>query len=286
MAESRIGSLRLPRQRSLAFTGAPVVMGILNVTPDSFSDGGLHLDPQRAAGAAFRMAEQGAAIIDIGGESTRPGADAVSVEEEIRRVLPVIERIRAATEIPISVDTRNAEVARLALDAGADMINDVSALRHDPRMAPLAAERDTPVILMHMRGEPRTMQQSVHYDDLIEEIRTDLVGWRDRAIREGIGPDRILLDPGIGFGKTFEHNLEILARAGDLTALGPLVIGASRKGFLGHLTGREAGPPRLAGSLAAVAAAAGAGAAVVRVHDVAETVDFLKVWMAIREAEA
>lgn len=256
-------------------------MGILNVTPDSFSDGGVHFERAAAIESALRMEQDGATIIDVGGESTRPGSEAVSVEQELERVIPVIEAIRARSGATISIDTRKAQVARAALDAGADIINDVSALRHDADLRTLAAQRGVPVILMHMRGEPRTMQQNIHYDDVVEEVARELSAWCGDAVAAGIAEDHILVDPGIGFGKTFEHNLEILARCEELTRIAPVVIGASRKAFIGHLTGAPAGPARVPGSLAAVAAAHRGGATVVRVHDVRETVDFLKVLAAI-----
>ena len=256
-------------------------MGILNVTPDSFSDGGVHFGRKRAIDAALQMAEDGATIIDVGGESTRPGSDAVDEAQELERVIPVIEGIRARSAVTISIDTRKAGVARAALDAGADIINDVSALRHDPELAALAAQRGVPVILMHMRGEPRTMQEHIHFDDVVDDVYRELSEWRDDAMAAGIAEDQILVDPGIGFGKTYEHNLELLARCDEFTRLAPVVIGASRKGFIGQLTGQPGGPARMAGSLAAVAAAHRGGAAIVRVHDVRETVDFLKVLGAI-----
>jgi dihydropteroate synthase len=258
-------------------------MAILNITPDSFSDGGVHLDHSTALHAAMQMEEDGAAMLDIGGESTRPGAEPVSVDEELARVIPVIEQIRRRSAIPISIDTTKAAVARAALDAGATAINDVSAMRHDPAMRALAAERDVDVILMHMRGEPRTMQTNIHYDEVVTDVARELADFRDAATAAGISRARIFVDPGIGFGKAFEHNLALLARANELRAIAPLVIGASRKAFIGHLTGRASGPERRFGSLAAVAAAARAGAAMVRVHDVRETVDFLRVWAAIEE---
>lgn len=261
------------------------VLGIVNVTPDSFSDGGVHFDRMTAAEAALRMEEDGAAMVDVGGESTRPGSSAVSVEEELDRVVPVIEAIRKRSSIPISVDTRKAAVAKAALDAGGNVINDVSALRHDPEMRALAAARKVPVILMHMRGEPRTMQENPLYDEVVSDVARELSEWRDAAIAAGIEASKILIDPGIGFGKTFDHNLELLARTIELTRVAPVVIGASRKAFIGHLTGREGGKPRVFGSLAAVAAAHRGGAAMVRVHDVRETVDFLKVLGAIAEKE-
>ena len=261
----------------------PVVMGILNVTPDSFSDGGVHLDRSNAVDGALQMEREGAAIVDVGGESTRPGSVAVSIEEELERVVPVIEAIRRRSEIAISVDTRNARVAEAALDAGADMLNDVSALRHDPAMRALAAKRGVPVILMHMRGEPRTMQQFAQYDDVVDDVARELEAFRDDAVAAGIDREQILVDPGIGFAKTFEHNLELLARCDEFRRIAPVVIGASRKAFVGHLTSQPAGAARASGSLAAVAAAHRGGAEVVRVHDVRETVDFLSVLRAIEE---
>ena len=260
----------------------PLVMGILNVTPDSFSDGGVHFDRSAAIDGALRMEREGAAILDIGGESTRPGAEAISLEDELERVIPVIEGIRARSGVAISIDTRKARVAEAALDAGANVVNDVSALRHDPEMRPTIARRGVPAILMHMRGEPRTMQQNLHYDEVVGDVARELTSWCDEAVAAGIDREQILIDPGIGFGKTFEHNLELLARCSELTSIAPVVIGASRKAFVGHLTGRASGPDRMAGSLAAVAYAAEGGAAIVRVHDVRETVDFLKVARAVR----
>lgn len=261
----------------------PLVMAILNITPDSFSDGGLHFDHPRALHGALQMIEEGADLIDIGGESTRPGAEEVPVEVELERVVPVVEALRKRSDVPISIDTRKAQVAAAALDAGATLINDVSALGHDPAMRELAARRGVPVILMHMRGEPGTMQQHAQYDDVVADVRRELQSSRDAAIEAGIEPGNILVDPGIGFAKTFEHNLELLARCSELRDLGPVVVGASRKKFIGHITGREATADRLAGSLAAIDAAHRGGAAIVRVHDVRETVDFLKVLRAIEE---
>jgi dihydropteroate synthase len=259
-------------------------MGVINVTPDSFSDGGTHYDAAIAVESALRMVEEGAAIIDVGGESTRPGAEPLDGTTEIARVVPVIEALRARSEVVISVDTMKSEVARAAIEAGADMVNDVTALRHDEKMSAVISETGAGAVLMHMRGEPRTMQHSIHYDDLLGEIESELAQWHDEALRRGIARERLMVDPGIGFGKSFEHNLQILAAVDRFTAIAPVVIGASRKGFIGHLTGREAGTERAPGSLAAVAMAAIGGAAVVRVHDVRETSDFLKVFGAIRSA--
>jgi dihydropteroate synthase len=275
-------TLRLFRGRSLGFGRVPLVMGIVNVTPDSFSDGGVHYDRDAAAEAALRMEADGAAVVDVGGESTRPGSDPVSEAVEIERVVPVIEEIRKRSDVPISVDTTKARVAAAALDAGADIVNDVTALRHDPAMRALAAQRGVPVVLMHMRGAPKTMQQDIRFDDVVGDVGRELTEFRDAAVAAGIDREQIVVDPGIGFGKTGEHNLQLLARAHELAGIAPLMIGASRKAFIGRITGRDAGPDRMAGSLAAVAAAARAGAALVRVHDVRETVDFLRVWDAIR----
>ena len=260
-------------------------MGVLNVTPDSFSDGGVHFDHAKAVHAALQMEKDGAQVIDIGGESTRPGSEPIAAQVEIDRVIPVIQQIRQRSDIPISVDTRKGAVAEEAIGAGADMINDVSALRYSAGMAAIVARLRVPVVLMHMRGEPRTMQKNIQYDDVVSEVGSELTTFRDGAIAAGIEASQILIDPGIGFGKTFDHNLEILARASELTAIAPLVIGASRKGFIGHLTGRDSGPDRATGSLAAVAAAHRGGATLVRVHDVRETVDFLRVLTAIAEKE-
>ncbi|MGZ5474386.1 MAG: dihydropteroate synthase [Thermoanaerobaculia bacterium] len=278
-------SFILPRGRRLAFGRAPLIMGIVNVTPDSFSDGGVHFDLSKAVHAALQMEEDGAAVVDIGGESTRPGAMPVAAEEEIERVVPVIEQIRRRSNIPISVDTSKSSVAAAALEAGADILNDVTALRGDEGMKTLAATRKVPVILMHMRGEPRTMQQHTGYGDVVEDVLGELRAFRDHAIRAGIEPAQIAVDPGIGFAKTFDQNLEILARCARFAELGPVVIGASRKAFIGHLTGREAGPSRAIGSLAAIAAAFRGEAAMVRVHDVRATFDFLRVMSAIAEKE-
>jgi dihydropteroate synthase len=259
-------------------------MAILNVTPDSFSDGGVHFDRSVAIDAALRFEQDGAAVIDVGGESTRPGSNGVSIDEELERVIPVIEGIRQRSDVAISIDTRKARVAEAALDAGASIINDVSALRHDPEMRVLAAKRRVRVILMHMRGEPRTMQDNPQYEEVVADVARELAQWRADAIAAGVSEGDILVDPGIGFGKTFDHNLALLARCDELARVAPVVIGASRKAFVGHLTGQPGGAPRMAGSLATVAAAHRGGAAMVRVHDVRETIDFLKVLQAIEDA--
>lgn len=273
--------IALPRGRRLDFSRVPLVMAVLNVTPDSFSDGGVHFDQSKAVHAAMQMEEDGAAIIDVGGESTRPGSEGVSADDEIVRVIPVIEQIRRRSDVVISIDTTKAAVAEAAIEAGADMINDVSALNRDPAMRSLAARSGVPVVLMHMRGEPRTMQELARYDDVVSDVARELREFVVQATGAGIDGQQILIDPGIGFAKTAEHNLEILARCGELRSIAPVVIGASRKAFIGHLTGRNAGPERMVGSLAAVAAAFRGGAAVVRVHDVRQTVEFLTVIAAI-----
>lgn len=273
--------LPLRRGRRLRVEGVPAVMGILNVTPDSFSDGGVHFDHARAIEAAMAMIDAGAAMIDVGGESTRPGAVEVPAAMEIDRIIPVLEGIRSRSDVALSVDTRKAAVAAAAVAAGADLVNDVSALQHDPAMAGEVARLEVPVILMHMRGEPSTMQQLATYQDVVREVADELSARRGAAIAAGIDAGCILIDPGIGFAKNLEQNLELLANAGQLAQLAPLVIGASRKAFVGALTGRPSGAARVSGSLAAIAAACSAGAAIVRVHDVAETVDFLKVFRAL-----
>ena len=272
------------RNRTLSWARRPLVMGILNVTPDSFSDGGLHISLDSAVDATARMVDDGVDVVDVGGESTRPGSEAVTVEEELDRVIPVIEAIRARWDVPVSIDTMKSAVARAALSAGADMVNDVTAARHDDAMVDAVREVGAAVILMHMRGEPKTMQEEIRFDDLMGEISAELRAARDRVEARGVDRSRIFVDPGLGFGKTFDHNLEILACCEMLAEIAPVVIGASRKAFIGHLTGREAGPARMAGSLAAVAAASEGRAAFVRVHDVGETVDFLAVTEAIRKA--
>src|SRR6185312_9744126 len=211
----------------------PSVMGVLNVTPDSFSDGGVHLEPAAAAAAGRRMLDEGAAIIDVGGESTRPGSEGVSVDEELRRVVPVLEQLSGA---PVSIDTSKAEDARRALELGAELVNDVTALRGDPALAEVVAESDAYLCLMHMQGEPRTMQADPRYDDVVSEVAAFLEERLRAAVAAGIAEERICLDPGIGFGKTVEHNFELVRRLGELTALGrPVVVGFSRKSSLGKL---------------------------------------------------
>lgn len=260
---------------------APLVMGVLNVTPDSFSDGGRFFSEQAAVEQGVRMAAEGAAFIDVGGESTRPGAAAVDADEEARRVLPVIGRLRVLTPAVISVDTSKPQVMRAAAAAGAGLINDVRALLAPEALA-AAADSGCAVCLMHMQGEPRTMQQAPHYDDVVGEIRRFLAG-RVRACRDaGMAAERLVVDPGFGFGKTLEHNLQLLRRLSELVADGvPVLAGLSRKSMLGTLTDRPAGD-RLAGSVALAVIAALAGARIIRAHDVAATVDALKVVSALK----
>lgn len=257
------------------------VMGIVNVTPDSFSDGGAHATTEAAVAHALRLVEEGADILDIGGESTRPGADEVPLEEELRRVLPVIERLAGATSVPLSIDTCKPEVMRAAVAAGAGMINDVCALRRDGALE-AAAALGVPVVLMHMLGQPRSMQDAPSYDDVVAEVHRFLAERIFAAELAGIEKKRLLVDPGFGFGKTTAHNVELLARLDRFAELGvPVLAGLSRKRSIGELTGRSEPAARMAGSVAAHVIAAQRGARIVRVHDVAATVDALKVWAAV-----
>ncbi|MDP9401059.1 MAG: dihydropteroate synthase [Actinomycetota bacterium] len=254
----------------------PVVMGVVNVTPDSFSDGGRFLDARAAIAHGRRLAGEGAGILDVGGESTRPGAEPVAEAEQLRRIVPVVEGL-AGTGAEVSVDTTRAAVARGALDAGATIVNDVTALRGDPALAELVAERGARLCLMHMRGEPRTMQDDPRYDDVVDDVRAFLEERVAVAVAAGVADDRIWVDPGIGFGKTVEHNLELLRRLDELVALDrPVVVGTSRKAFLGRITGREP-EGRLPGTIATNVLALARGAAVFRVHDVAPVADALRV---------
>ncbi|MCU0259049.1 MAG: dihydropteroate synthase [Solirubrobacteraceae bacterium] len=263
----------------------PCVMGILNVTPDSFSDGGRFTQLEAAVAQGIAMARDGAAIIDVGGESTRPGSDRVSLDEELARVLPVIERLRAETSAVVSIDTYKAEVARQALAAGAALVNDVSALRMDPAMVEVVAETGAPAILMHMQGEPKTMQQDPHYDDVVDDVRAFLEERMGFALARGVDEEQLLIDPGIGFGKTVAHNLVLLRGLARLKELGrPLVLGASRKRFLGAILGAEPGG-RLIGTVASTVIGLMNGADVVRVHDVRENFEALRVVLALREAD-
>jgi dihydropteroate synthase len=259
----------------------PVVMGVVNVTPDSFSDGGRFFSVEAAVAHGVRLAEEGAALIDVGGESTRPGAEPVGAKEELERVIPVIERLRAATTAIISVDTSKAEVMRAARAAGAGLINDVRALR-EPGTLAAAAASGCAVCLMHMQGEPLTMQHAPSYADVVGEVRAFLAGRVAESIAAGLTPERLAVDPGFGFGKTLEHNLALLRRLGELAADGPpVLVGLSRKSMLGTLTGRAAGE-RVYGSVALAVIAALNGARIIRAHDVAATVEALKVAAAVR----
>jgi dihydropteroate synthase len=261
----------------------PVVMGVLNVTPDSFSDGGRWFDASRAIEHALQMIEAGAGIIDVGGESTRPGAVAVSVAEELRRVVPVVESLVARVSVPISVDTSRAEVMRAAVNAGATIINDVRALR-EPNALQTAAETSAAICLMHMQGEPRSMQSAPQYSDVVSEVTEFLSGRVSACEAAGIARDRLLLDPGIGFGKRLEDNLALLANIPSLARLElPILIGVSRKSLVGTVTGRDI-EHRQAGSIAFATAAVLSGASIVRVHDVAETLDAVRVAIALRQA--
>jgi dihydropteroate synthase len=282
--------LRMARGRALDFAGGPAVMGILNVTPDSFSDGGLHFERDLAVARALQMFEEGAAIVDVGGESTRPAnygeARPLPSEEEISRVVPVIEGIRAKTDAPLSIDTRKADVARAALGAGVDMVNDVSAGRYDDGMFGTIAAAGAGAILMHMKGiDPRTMQDDLRYGHLVGEIAAFLADAARRAEESGVAEEAIAIDPGLGFGKSPEDNLALLRHLAAFRTLGrPVAAGASRKGFVRRFSGvseKSSPAERLPGSLAALAAAAAAGAAILRVHDVAESVRFLRMTGAI-----
>jgi len=271
---TRHGDIDMSRRTAL--------MGILNVTPDSFSDGGRYADPKTAIAHGIQLAREGADIIDIGGESTRPGARPVSAEEEKGRVLPVLRELRREVSIPLSVDTYKMEVAQAALAEGADVVNDISALRFDPAMASLVAREKVPVVLMHMQGTPRTMQQRPRYQDVLAEVKDFLAGRIRFALESGIELDRIIVDPGIGFGKELEHNLELLKGLSTLVSLGrPLLVGPSRKAFIGKLLGL-ASDSRLEGSLAAAVAAVLGGANIVRMHDVKEARRAIGIADAIR----
>jgi len=270
------------RRGELALGRRTFIMGVLNVTPDSFSDGGKFLSVTRAAEHALKMQYEGADIIDIGAESTRPGSDEITVVEELARLLPVLEALRGKLKIPISVDTRNSSVAEIAIGAGAAMINDVSGLRHDPRIAEVAAKHRVPIILMHMRGTPRTMQKMPFAKDVMKDV---LNGLRNSALiarKAGIAKNKIIVDPGIGFGKSFEQNYELLAKLNEIAKLGyPLLVGTSRKGFLGKTLARNGEPApaekRIWGTAATVTASILGGAHIVRVHDVAEMAQVARV---------
>ena len=268
----------------LDFSKKTYLMGVLNVTPDSFSDGGLHFDIGKAVEHAFKLVEDGADIIDIGGESTRPGSQAVPPDEELRRTIPVIESLAKRLTVPISIDTCKAEVALRAIDAGASIVNDISGLRFDPAMAKAVASRGVPVIVMHIKGTPRDMQTNPVYEALIPEIMDYLRTSIRMAVEAGIQEDMILVDPGIGFGKTFDHNLQILRDLSEFATLGkPIAIGVSRKAFLGKILGGVPASERLEGTAAAVAISIMNGANIVRVHDVKEMSKVAKVADAIKK---
>jgi dihydropteroate synthase len=292
-AARRPARLAMARGRHLDFAGGPAVMGILNVTPDSFSDGGLHFERSRAVARALEMFEEGAAIVDVGGESTRPAsygeARPLTPEEEIARVIPVIEGIRAKTDAPLSIDTRKAAVARAALESGADVVNDVTAGRFDADMFRTMERSRAGAILMHMKGtDPRTMQDDLHYDHLLGDVASFLADAARRAAASGIALEAIAIDPGLGFGKAPEDSLALVRHLGAFRALGfPIAVGASRKGFVRRFSGvpeTASSDERLPGSLAALGSAAAAGAAILRVHDVAESVRFLRMAGAIARA--
>jgi len=269
--------LRLP-SRTLVLGERTLVMGVLNVTPDSFSDGALYFSTGAAVARALEIESAGADILDLGGESTRPGSQGISVEEELRRILPVLEKIRGRLKIPISVDTSKAEVAEAAAAAGAEIINDVTALRDDPRIADVVRRRKLPIILMHMRGVPRTMQKNPFARDVLRDVTTGLRKALAIARRAGINKSQIILDPGTGFGKSYEQNFELIARLPELARLGyPLLIGTSRKSFIGRALGGVPESERIWGTAATVTASILQGAHIIRVHDVAEMVQVVRV---------
>lgn len=273
------------RGQKLTLGPRPWLAGILNVTPDSFSDGGKYLDPERAADRALQMVEQGAGIIDIGGESSRPGSREVPEEEELARVIPVIKRLRPRTRVLISIDTRKSRVAGAALEEGADLVNDISALRHDPEMVKVAARAGVPVILMHMLGTPETMQLNPQYSDVLAEIKNFFLERIKKAEENGIPGDRIIIDPGIGFGKNLQHNLTLLNRLDYFLDLEkPILVGPSRKSFLGLIL-EEPAERRLEGTLAAAILGWLRGSAIIRVHDVLETKKALLVAESIVKEE-
>jgi dihydropteroate synthase len=285
MFRRRKYKLRLP-SRTLALAERTLVMGVLNVTPDSFSDGGLFLDTDAAVTRALEIERAGADILDIGGESTRPGSEGISTEEELRRILPVLENLRGKIKIPISVDTSKSEVAEAAAAAGAEILNDITALRNDPRIADVARRRKLPLILMHMRGKPRSMQKGPFAKDVVRDVLTGLRHAIAIARRAGVAKSQIVIDPGIGFGKNYAQNLELLGRLPELSKLGfPLLIGTSRKSFIGHVlrqTHKEISEgDRIWGTAATVATSILQGAHIVRVHDVAEMAQVTRVTDAI-----
>ncbi|MFC1498261.1 dihydropteroate synthase [Verrucomicrobiota bacterium] len=272
------------RNHVFSLNERPLIMGILNVTPDSFSDGGRFYDREAAINHGLRMVKEGADIIDIGGESTRPGAEAVNTETELGRVIPVIEKLKEKSDTVISIDTMKAEVAHRAIEAGASIINDVSAMNHDAEMPGVAAETGAGVVLMHMKGTPHNMQDNPQYDDVVTEVRDYLKACVDNLIARGVNRDTLAVDPGIGFGKTVDQNVELLAGLELLAELGfPVVVGLSRKSFLGKLTGCKKADKRLPASLAALSFCALKGAHVMRVHDARESFDAVRVIAVLKE---
>ena len=271
----------LARGRRVQCQGRPLLMGIVNVTDDSFYDGGRYTQSERAVAHALDLVEQGADILDIGGESTRPGAASISEQDELTRVLPVVEELARRVPVPISIDTTKSRVAQRALDSGASIINDVSALRHDPSMASVVAQAEAAVVLMHMQGTPSTMQQAPYYANVVREVH-DFLGERmQAALSAGIPQTNVILDPGVGFGKLLSHNLDLLAQLSVLAALNcPLLVGLSRKAFIGQILGRSV-EHREWGTAAAVALAVDRGAHIVRVHDVEMMVDVVKMTAAL-----
>ncbi len=271
------------RNYCLDFSKKTYIMGVLNVTPDSFSDGGLYFDISTAIERAHRMVEEGADIIDIGGQSTRPGSEPIMIEEELRRTIPVIESLSRETRIPLSIDTYKSGVARRALDAGASMVNDISGLRFDPKMSEVVSQYDVPVVIMHIKGTPRDMQQNPQYEALIPEIMDYLRDGIAIARKAGISEDKIIIDPGIGFGKTYEDNLKIIHDLHEFTFFKkPVLIGPSRKAFIGKILGDVPVTDRLEGTAAAVSISIMNGANIIRAHDVKEMVKVAKVADAIK----
>jgi len=272
------------RKRTLMLGRRTLLMGVLNVTPDSFSDGGLFLDKEKATSHGLRMVEEGADIIDVGGESTRPGAKPLELEEELRRVIPVIESLAKRVDVPISIDTYKSAVAERAIEAGAEIINDISGLHFDPTLAQIAAKEDTPLILMHIRGIPETMQKNVHYDSLFSEILRYLRDSIQRAESAGLDPQQVIVDPGIGFGKTIEDNLLIIKNLHEFRILGkPIMLGTSRKSFIGRILNASAGE-RLEGTISSIAIGVLNGAQIIRSHDVHQAKKAIAVADAIRLA--
>ncbi len=282
---AKVEKLNLPGERHLDFS-RPNIMGILNVTPDSFSDGGEYLKPEDAALRIRQIIDEGADIIDVGGESSRPGSDPVDAKTELERVIPIIRDIRSISDIPISIDTTKAVVAREALASGADIVNDISALRFDNEMIDLVAEREVPVVLMHMLGMPKTMQHNPTYNDCVNDILQFFSERLHYCLNYGISKDRIIIDPGIGFGKRLNDNLAIFNKLNQFETFGcPVMIGASRKSFIKLITGTDTDPSkRIGGSITAALVSVIKGADIIRVHDVAETIEAVNIFRAINEA--